>query len=134
MNATSMRVSLLLSQSGEFGFVLFGLAATTGVMATDLSQLLTVVVALTMAVTPLMASTGERIERRLKGKDAQYDIITTGTDEKPKIIVAGFGRVGKRVAKILNASGVAYLALDNNSDTVKQARAEGFNVFYGDAS
>lgn len=134
INATSMRVSLLLAQSGEFGFVLFGLAATTGVMANDLGQLLTVVVALTMVLSPLMAAIGERIELLLKGKNTLHDIIITETDEKPKIIVAGFGRVGKRIARILKASDVTYLGLDNNSEAVKQARAEGFNVFYGDAS
>ena len=134
MNATSIRVSLLLSQSGEFGYVLFGLAATTGVMAMDLSQLLTVVVALTMAVTPLMASAGERIERCLTGKDAQYAVSTAILDEKPNVILAGFGRVGKRIANIMDANDISYFALDNNSDTVEQARAEGFNVFFGDAS
>lgn len=134
MNATSMRVSLLLSQSGEFGFVLFSLAATTGVMATDLSQLLTVVVALTMVVTPFIAGVGERIERNLMNKDAPHAVSTKENDKKPNIILAGFGRVGKRVAKILDASDISYLALDNNSDTVEQARVEGFNVFYGDAS
>ncbi|MBT3924184.1 MAG: hypothetical protein HOF21_16575 [Nitrospina sp.] len=133
-SGTSIRVSLLLSQSGEFGFVLFGLATTTGVMATDLSQLLTVVVVLTMAVTPWMARIGEYIERRLAEKKTQYDISIAKVDEKPKIIVAGFGRVGKRIARILKTSGVSYLALDNNSNTVERARAEGFNVFYGDAS
>jgi monovalent cation:proton antiporter-2 (CPA2) family protein len=134
-NADAMRVSLLLSQSGEFGFVLFGLALVNGVMAPELFQLLILVIALTMVTTPLMANLGEHLERYMTRKPGSHDVSTAGIDaEQPYIIVAGFGRVGRRIARILQAARVPYLALESNPDRVAQGRADGFSVFYGDAS
>jgi len=129
------RTSLLLSQSGEFGFVLFGLALVNGVMAEGLFQLLTLVIALSMVTTPLMANLGERLERYMTRKPESHDVSTVGIDaEQPYVIVAGFGRVGRRIARILDAARIPYLAMDSNPDRVAQGRAEGYSVFYGDAS
>ena len=133
-NGTSLRVSMLLSQSGEFGLVLFGLAAATGLIAIDLFQILILIIALSMTTTPLMAIAGEHIERLLRRKKMQEAGDTIKPDEEQVIILAGFGRVGKRVAKILDAGGVPYLALDNDPDIVVKERTDGFSVTYGDAS
>jgi monovalent cation:proton antiporter-2 (CPA2) family protein len=134
-SADALRVSLLLSQSGEFGFVLFGLALVNGVMAPELFQLLILVIALTMTTTPLMANLGERLQRYMRHEPGRHDVSTTGIDaEQPYVIVAGFGRVGRRIARILQAARVPYLALESNPDRVAQGRADGFSVFYGDAS
>ena len=129
------RVSLLLSQSGEFGFVLFGLAAISGILAEDLFQFLALVIALTMATTPLMVNLGEYINRRLTQASDRHDVSTNHIDTgQPHVIIAGFGRVGRRVARILQAGNVPYLAIDRNADRVLDGRREGFSVFYGDAS
>ena len=129
------RVSLLLSQSGEFGFVLFGLAAISGILAEDLFQFLALVIALTMATTPLMVNLGEYINRRLTKAADRHDVSTNHIDAgQPHVIIAGFGRVGRRVARILQAGNVPYLAIDSNADRVLDGRREGFSVFYGDAS
>ncbi len=132
-NGSSVRAALLLSQSGEFGFVLFGLAMTTGLMEMEMFQMLTLVIALSMATTPLMAIAGEKIESLLGGKKAQDSIDAMALDNEEFVILAGFGRMGKRIAKILDAGGVPYLALDNDPDCVTKARKEGFSVIYGDA-
>ncbi len=134
-NATSLRVSMLLSQSGEFGFVLFGLALSTGLMDMDLFQILTLIVALSMVSAPFMAIAGERIERRLKNNKnhKSFDDNIAKPDAEGFIILAGFGRVGRRIAKILEAGGVSYMALDNNPDLVAKGKADGFSVIYGDA-
>ncbi len=132
-NGTSLRVSMLLSQSGEFGFVLFGLAVAVGLMAMDLFQMLTLVIAMSMISAPFMAIIGERIERALRKKIAQPSVDITGLDVEQFIILAGFGRVGRRVAKILDAGNVPYLALDNDPDLVTKGQAEGLSVIYGDA-
>jgi monovalent cation:proton antiporter-2 (CPA2) family protein len=131
--ADATRVSLLLSQSGEFGFVLFGLATISGVLPEDLFHILTLLVALTMVTTPLMANLGEYLSRRLTRAADRHDVSTEHIDAgQPHVIIAGFGRVGQRVARILQAANVAYLAVDNNADRVLEGRRDGFSVFYGD--
>jgi monovalent cation:proton antiporter-2 (CPA2) family protein len=131
----AMRVSLLLSQSGEFGFVLFGLAAISGVLPADLFHILTLVVALTMITTPLMANLCEYLDRCLTSTAVRHDVSTNHIDAgQPHVIIAGFGRVGRRVARILQAGNVSYLSIESNSDRVLEGRRDGFSVFYGDAS
>jgi monovalent cation:proton antiporter-2 (CPA2) family protein len=128
------RVSLLLSQSGEFGFVLFGLAAINGLLSVELFNILTLLAVLTMVTTPLMASLGDYFGRRLKSTADTHDVCTDHLDaELPHVIIAGFGRVGRRVVRILQAANVPYLVIERNADTVLEGRREGFSVFYGDA-
>jgi hypothetical protein len=132
---TAARVALLLSQSGEFGFVLFGFAAASGMMTGDLFAMLTLIVALTMATTPILAQIGQHMERRFKGETERHLPTTPAADtDERQVIVAGFGRVGHRVAKVLEAAQVPYLGLERDPERVARARDQGFNVFYGDAS
>jgi hypothetical protein len=129
------RVSLLLSQSGEFGFVLFGQAALSGILPAKLFQILTLLVALTMVTTPLMAKLGEYLGRRPARTEDRYDVSIDHLDAgQPHVIIAGFGRVGRRVARILQAGNVPYLAIESNADLVLEGRRDGFSVSYGDAS
>ena len=129
------RVSLLLSQSGEFGFVLFGLAAFSGVLPLYLFHFLTLLVALTMVTTPLMAKLGETLNRHLTRTADRHDVSTNHIDTgQPHVIIAGFGRVGRRVVRILQAAEIPYLAIESNADRVLEGRQDGFKVFYGDAS
>ncbi len=128
------RVSLLLSQSGEFGFVVFGLATINGILPVGLFHTLTLLVVLTMVTTPLMATFGDYLSRRLDGTADQHDVSTDHIDaELPHVIIAGFGRVGRRVVRILEAANVPYLVIERNADRVLEGRQEGFSVFYGDA-
>ena len=129
------RVSLLLSQSGEFGFVLFGLADLERYVAEDLFQILTLLVALTMVTTPLMANLERISQQGLTRTADRHDVSTNHIDAgQPHVIIAGFGRVGRRVSRILQAGNVPYLAIDSNADRVLDGRRDGFSVFYGDAS
>ncbi|NNJ93332.1 MAG: transporter, partial [Halobacteria archaeon] len=129
------RVSLLLSQSGEFGFVLFGLAAFSGVLPLHLFHFLTLLVALTMVTTPLMARLSETLNRHLTRSADRHDVSTNHINTgQPHVIIAGFGRVGRRVARILQAAKIPYLAIESNADRVLEGRQDGFHVFYGDAS
>jgi monovalent cation:proton antiporter-2 (CPA2) family protein len=131
----AIRVSLLLSQSGEFGFVLFGLATMSGLFPEDLFQVLTLLVALTLVTTPLMANFCELLGKCLTGAADRHDVSTNHIDAgQPHVIIAGFGRVGRRVARILEAGEVPYLAIESNADRVLEGRRDGFSVFYGDAS
>jgi monovalent cation:proton antiporter-2 (CPA2) family protein len=131
----AVRVSLLLSQSGEFGFVIFGLAAISGVISEGLFLTLTLVVALAMVTTPLMAKLGEHLGTRQARSTDRFESSGDHIDAgQPQVIIAGFGRVGHRVAKILQAGKVPYVAIENNADRVLEGRRDGFSVFYGDAS
>ena len=129
------RASLLLSQSGEFGFVIFGLAVTSNLLPESLFHALVLLIALTMATTPLMPKLGEYLNSRLTKSADRHDVSTKHIDtELPHVIIAGFGRVGQRVARILQAGNVPYLAIESNTDRVLESRQDGYSVFYGDAS
>jgi monovalent cation:proton antiporter-2 (CPA2) family protein len=135
VTADAARVSLLLSQSGEFGFVLLGLAAVSGALPENLFQILILLIALTMVTTPLMANFGDFLNRRLTTATDRHDISTDHIDAgQPHVIIAGFGRVGRRVARILEAGNVPYLAIESNADRVLAGRRNGLPVFYGNAS
>ncbi len=133
----SLRVSLLLAQSGEFGFVIFALAVTEGVMMTELFQMLTLIIALSMALTPLLVRVHFRFEHhRPDGHHAHPHQINHASMEGKEhyVVLAGFGRMGRNVAKILAVRKIPYLAIDSDPERVALARGKGFEVFYGDAS
>jgi monovalent cation:proton antiporter-2 (CPA2) family protein len=133
--ADATRTSFLLSQSGEFGFVLFGLAALSGILQDELFHILTLLIALTMVATPLMVHLSEFINHRLDKNNDQHDVSTKHlTPEETHVIIAGFGRVGQRIAKILQTAGVPYIAIESNADRALEGRQNGFTVFYGNAS
>lgn len=130
----SLRASLLLSQSGEFAFVMFGLAMVGGIMAEELFQQLVLIVALSMALTPLAASAESHFRRRQDGRKHAHHVSRAEPDEEARhVIVAGFGRVGRRVVQVLEAGDIPYLGLDADPERVANARSGGVEVFFGDA-
>jgi CPA2 family monovalent cation:H+ antiporter-2/glutathione-regulated potassium-efflux system protein KefB len=127
-------VALLLSQSGEFGFAIFGLAMIEGLIDLALFQFLTLLVVLSMVTTPLMATLADWQRRRSDRPGERHNVSTNHIKpEQTHVIVAGFGRVGRRVARILSTADVPYLVIEQNADKVSEGRREGFSVFYGDA-
>jgi CPA2 family monovalent cation:H+ antiporter-2 len=132
----SVRVGLLLSQGGEFGFILFITAGALGLLATETTQILLASVTLTMVATPVMAYIGGQfsafLERREKVSVAGVEQIEE--DLHDHVLIAGFGRVGQTVAKILSAGGISYVALDLDTLRIAACRAKGMPVFFGDAS
>ena len=134
-HAESMHVALLLAQAGEFGFILFGLANMLGVMDVELYQLLLLTIALSMVATPLLVNLSPWLGRALTSTPPA---VTPPSEPIPAlrshIIVAGFGRLGKYLARNLARAGVPYLVLEVNPERVARARALDYPVFYGDAS
>jgi monovalent cation:proton antiporter-2 (CPA2) family protein len=132
----SLQNGALLSQSGEFGFVLFGFAAASGVLENQLADILTLVIALTMVLTPFVVNGTNwlliRFYTPAPSEDEDYAEFVESSEEH--VILAGFGRVGARIGTLLGAAGVPYIALDMKQKRVKDARAQGFPVFFGDAS
>jgi monovalent cation:proton antiporter-2 (CPA2) family protein len=121
----------LLSQGGEFAFVLLSLAAAIGALPSELSALLTATVALSMAATPLAVAAYERLTRtRAKTApepDANYN---PGT---PEVLIAGYGRFGQVVGRILTANGRKISVLENSVEQIELIRRFGSKAFYGDA-
>ncbi|PXF46412.1 K(+) efflux antiporter 3, chloroplastic [Gracilariopsis chorda] len=134
---SAIRTGLLLSQGGEFAFVIFGLGQKVGVLPPDLSQLLLLVVAISMAVTPLLAAIGRRISTELEKKRGLIGVRMEDADTadaRDFVMVAGWGRVGQSVCEMLDAKLVRYMAFDMSPTRVIHARNKGFPVFFGDAS
>jgi len=126
----------LLSQSGEFGFVLFGVAGVSGLLELQLSQMLTLIIALTMVFTPFVVKgTNILLLKYYVPKPSEDGDYSEFMDvSEAHVILAGFGRVGARVGALLGEAGVSYIALDMKQKRVKAAREQGFPVFFGDAS
>ncbi|HKJ76520.1 MAG TPA: monovalent cation:proton antiporter-2 (CPA2) family protein [Gammaproteobacteria bacterium] len=130
----AFRAGLLLAQSGEFGFVLFGAAVSAGVITTPEFARLILIVALSMAVTPLLAAASDWLERPARGGTSKEPAEPGETDEVPRVIVAGFGRVGRRITRLLHAANIPCAAVDRDPDKVHAGRAEGLPVVFGDAA
>ena len=126
----SLAVAMVLAQSGEFALVLFSLAQQSGLLSNDVFQKLLLVVLLSMITTPALAQLAQRLVR--KDQQPAVDKSEEQPDEAP-IVLAGFGRVGHRIGEILTLAGQPFVALDSDAAIVKQERAKGHPVFYGDA-
>ena len=134
----SARTAVLLSQSGEFGFIMFGFATMSGVLDVHLSNMMILVIALTMILTPFAVKGMNLLLNHFylpeSGEDEGFSPLLEGDISGGHVILAGFGRVGARIGAILNAANVPYVGIDMDQSRVKAARAQGFSVFYGDAS
>lgn len=131
----AIKVGALLAQSGEFGFVLFAYARNEGVLAGPLAELLTAVIALSMAITPLLYLAGMWLARRMTRETAaKQEAVESAEIGKKKVIIAGYGRVGEAVARILSDLDIPFTVIDLDPAHIKKARASGFEAVYGDAA
>ncbi|EAU54260.1 cation:proton antiporter [Mariprofundus ferrooxydans] len=131
--SNAFRMSFLLSQSGEFGFVLFGAARVLGVIGDEIFAVGIAVISITMLLTPFCVKLGEMIAAKAP---AGRDLIGEIPDEDnfAPVVIAGFGRVGQVVANMLELSQIPYMAYDSDHDLVLRERKKGKSVYYGDMS
>jgi glutathione-regulated potassium-efflux system protein KefB len=133
--AVSVRVSFLLAQGGEFGFVLLGSARALGVLDNAAFVTGIGVVCVSMLVTPLLDRLGEAVALRLERSPAaapeDRGALAAGA-AAPRVIIGGYGRVGHTVAAVLSRSDIPFLAVDLDPARVARGQADGFSVFYGD--
>ncbi|MGZ5042145.1 MAG: glutathione-regulated potassium-efflux system protein KefC [Usitatibacter sp.] len=120
----------LLAQGGEFAFVVFGVARESRLFSAEWEALLTVTVALSMALTPLMLILNDRLARRAPKDEKAADTI----DAQAPVIIAGFGRFGQIVGRLLLANDIRAVVLDHDPDQIESLRKFGYRVFYGDAT
>jgi monovalent cation:proton antiporter-2 (CPA2) family protein len=123
-----------LAQGGEFAFVLFSFATQQGVIAGEVANPLVAVVALSMAVTPVLMVMNEKLLQPRFGTRERPEGEADEIDEQNAAIIAGFGRVGSIVGRFLRANGVSTTVLEYDSDHVELLRRLGLKAFYGDAS
>jgi glutathione-regulated potassium-efflux system ancillary protein KefC len=125
--------AFLLSQGGEFAFVVFGAAATARVYSAEVASILVVVVALSMMTTPLLLMLHDKLLAPRFGNrtEREADVIESKDDH---VIIAGFGRFGQIVGRLLNANRINLTILDHDPDQIELLRKFGFKVFYGDAT
>ena len=125
---------LLLAQGGEFAFVVFQAAAGAKVFPAETASLLIGAVAISMLLSPLILVAVDRLvlPRYAKGKEPVMEEISEQQDAP--IIIAGFGRYGQIIARVLTAEGFSTTVLDHDAEMIEAARNFGFRVFYGDAT
>jgi voltage-gated potassium channel Kch len=126
----SVRLGLLLSQAGEFGFVLFAQAAGAQLIAAETASLFGAVVTLSMAATPFLMRLTDRLEAREEASSRGLE----GPEKSPEtsVIVVGYGRFGQTVAQMLMAKKVPVTLIDKTPGLIERAGEFGTKVYFGD--
>jgi glutathione-regulated potassium-efflux system protein KefB len=129
-----MQFASVLSQGGEFAFVLFSTASSQKLFKDDQMALLLVTVTLSMMTTPLLMKLVDKLlSRRLNPADDE-DEAPWVEDDKPQVIVVGFGRFGQVIGRLLMANKMRITVLERDISAVNLMRKYGYKVYYGDAT
>ena len=130
-HAAAKSLGLALPQGGEFAFVIFAAAVTAGVIGKGLEELLVLVVSVSMAATPAVGVANDWLTRGLVPPRDAFDVAP---DHGQPVIIAGFGRFGQIVGRVLAARRIPFTALDSSAAHVDFVRKFGAEIYYGDAS
>ena len=121
--------ALGLAQAGEFGFILISFSLQQGVLSPGLGDRLLLIVALSMLITPLLFIVYEMASKRIsEGHDVAHDDV----DEQGTVIIAGIGRFGQIVNRLVQSAGFSTVVIDNDLSTVQMMRTFGFKGYFGD--
>lgn len=126
--------AILMSQGGEFAFVVIAAALSFALLDPDIAQFMLLVVIVTMFLTPLLAIIGKHVGEILRQREAKNGEVPTSIDDEHPVIIGGFGRVGRLLAQLLDEQRIPYIAIDSDPDLVATQRAKGAAIFFGDAS
>jgi len=130
-NADALKLVALLAGGGEFAFVVFKLAREQGLLTPTQHGVLVLVITLGMAAVPLLVLAAAKLPEP-KTPVREYDTIDTGV---PRVVIAGFGRVGQIVGRLLRARGIPFVALENSIEQVDLSRRfAGTEIYFGDPS
>ena len=131
-NQPSRCLALTIPQGGEFAFVVFGVAVSSQLLEKSVSDILTLVVTVSMAVTPILIAISERWGSVLfKKEKAPFDQIK---DESNPVVIAGLGRFGQITSRVLRVRNIGFTALDADQNQVDVLRRFGNKVYYGDVT
>ncbi|WP_436637835.1 cation:proton antiporter domain-containing protein [Microbaculum sp. FT89] len=132
---SAAETAIMLAQAGEFGFVVFALARSSGILSVETTQFLIVVIGLSMAVTPFLSRISVAVSRRVEEIE-QKGAASPGKEIEGlegHVVIGGFGRVGRTIARVLESENVPYVAIDQNARLVGRERQSGRHIFFGDA-
>ncbi|RXK01004.1 portal protein [Arcobacter sp. CECT 8986] len=132
--STAVSVSFLLSQSGEFGFVLFGAAKALGVISDELFIAAVTIISFSMLLTPMVVSIGDKLAFKLKKEPTPIESAYVPDDSWKGVLIAGYGRVGRTVSTMFEHAQIPYVAFDIDSSRVELGQKERRPVYYGELS
>ncbi len=132
----ALEAGLLLGQSGEFAFLLVGMANGLGLMPNDTAQFMLIVAGLTMITTPPVAHFARKLAQTVEARNADRDLGDTDIPVglSGHVIVVGYGRVGQMLGSVLSSHQIPHVGLEIDADLVARYRSAGAGVFYGDAN
>jgi len=130
--ADSLKLAGVLAQGGEFAFVVFSLATQNKLLDQHLRDVLVVAITLSMALTPVLVVLFERLVPKDAASKPVYDHIDE--DDIPRVIIAGFGRFGQIIARVLRANKIRFTAIESSIEQVEASRRFGSQIYYGDPS
>jgi CPA2 family monovalent cation:H+ antiporter-2 len=129
--------ALLLGQGGEFAFIVIGYAISSKLLEPGLGGRVMLAVGLSLFLTPLLARIGRTIGERAEGQAREHEarqMDASMESARGRVVIAGFGRVGQQLAKMLAAQGIPYVAFENDARLVSRLHAQGVPVYFGNAS
>ncbi|MBA1242377.1 monovalent cation:proton antiporter-2 (CPA2) family protein [Pseudomonas japonica] len=130
---SALRLGLVLATGGEFAFVVFKLGRDNGLFDARLYDLLVLAITLSMAVTPLLLLGAGRLLARKERPEPVPEAYRNIDADAPRVVIAGMGRMGQIVARILRAQKIPFVALDTSVESIELSRSfSGLPVFYGD--
>ncbi len=133
-HTTSLKTAFALSQVGEFSFVIFAVASSSGILDETLAQFLVLIVIFSMIITPFFITRIKTIVEFLSKESSKVEELTPLADRKDHVIVCGYSVVGKFVAQNLDMLDAPYIVVDNSYKHVKEALADGKEAYLGDMS
>jgi CPA2 family monovalent cation:H+ antiporter-2 len=138
--STAVRTALGLAQAGEFGFVLLALAVDMNLLGAGITQPVLAAMVLSMLIAPLLINRMDALTRLLAGSEwagrakEVHDIAVKTFGKTKHVILCGYGRSGQNLARLLEAEGITFIALDADPERIRAVAAAGVSVVYGDAS
>ncbi|MEO7726903.1 MAG: monovalent cation:proton antiporter-2 (CPA2) family protein [Burkholderiales bacterium] len=132
-NDVAQRVAVALAQGGEFAFVLFAAAGGLGIIDAATSELLVMVVTISMLLAPLLFVAHDRLMQRWNERKSEPEYDAIDAPATP-VIIAGFGRYGQIVSRVLRMCAIPFTALEVNYQQVDFVRRFGSKIYFGDAS
>lgn len=130
----AIKIGFLLSQTGEFAFVVFDRAVDLQLLDRSSGQILLAVTTLSMILTPVLAKLGRLLSAGRPSLPEEAEPLHAGDHLSNHIIIAGYGRMGRTIARLLRHHNIPFIALDQDADRVLKARQNGQPVYFGDAA
>lgn len=134
-HVAALKTAFYLSQAGEFGFILFALAQQEQLLSAHETATLTLAIAVSMITTPLSFYLARTLTQNSEAKHVPDALLIENLErQKDYVLIAGFGRFGEQVAKVLQAGNIPFIAVDHNPAVVIKAHSKSLPVYYGDIS